>query len=411
VRLEREAASFTKNLSQCRFINRTGVQNETNPIILIIQILHRSRGRILISCRDRTTRLGTGKLRQFLHRSGRRLHIEDRSEMRRILQQSNRRKPTVEQSQLDLHWTGLEPPWQHCSRRYLDQDHPHQRKRRQHRHSQRRWLGRRQHRAHRACPRNQDIVSEQQVTANGNGVISASVTIPSSAVSGEKWVVKGFIPGVGANATSNQFTVGASSQDIQLFISPVFGPAGSSVTVTGSNWPANAVVRLGPARPNSDIVSEVQATANASGSFNTKVTIPSNAANGETWVVKAFIPGSGHQKTSNNFTVSSSTSNNSYTVVRGDTLRSIARKFNVTYADLLAANPQISNPNLIFTGQKINLPAGASSDAVYHTVVKGDTLKKIAAAYGTTWDAVYALNSKLIRNPNIIYPGQVLRVK
>jgi LysM repeat protein len=258
---------------------------------------------------------------------------------------------------------------------------------------------------------NQDIVSEQQVTANGNGVISASVTIPSSAVSGEKWVVKGFIPGVGANATSNQFTVGASSQDIQLFISPVFGPAGTSVNVTGSNWPANAVVRLGPARPNSDIVSEVQATANASGSFNTKVTIPSNAANGETWVVKAFIPGSGHQKTSNNFTVSSSTSNNSYTVVRGDTLRSIARKFNVTYADLLAANPQISNPNLIFTGQKINLPAGASSDAVYHTVVKGDTLKKIAAAYGTTWDAVYALNSKLIRNPNIIYPGQVLRVK
>jgi LysM repeat protein len=256
-----------------------------------------------------------------------------------------------------------------------------------------------------------DIVSEQQITANGNGVISATVTIPSSAAAGERWVVKGFIPGVGASATSNQFTVGASSQTVELFISPVFGPAGTRVTVTGNKWPASAVIRLGPARPNGDLVSEVQVTSSANGSFTTQVQIPSNAANGETWVVKAFIPGSGQEKTSNNFTVSSSTSSTTYTVVRGDTLRSIARKFNVAYADLLAANPQISNPNLIYRGQKINLFAGASSDAAYHTVVKGDTLKKIAAAYNTTWDAVYALNTKIINNPNIIYPGQVLRVK
>jgi LysM repeat protein len=257
-----------------------------------------------------------------------------------------------------------------------------------------------------------DIVSEQQVTANNNGVISASVVIPGSAVAGERWVVKGFIPGVGANATSNQFTVGGStSTDQALFISPVFGPAGTTVTVTGSKWPANAVIRIGPARSGSDIVSEIQVTSSGTGSFTTQVTIPSSAGNGETWVVKAFIPGSGQSKTSNNFLVTTSSSNNVYTVVRGDTLVKIARKFNVTYANLLAANPQISNPNLIYAGQKINLPSGASSDAVYHTVVRGDTLKKIAAAYGTTWDAIYALNTKIIRNPNIIYPGQVLRVK
>jgi LysM repeat protein len=259
---------------------------------------------------------------------------------------------------------------------------------------------------------NQDIVSEQQVTANSNGVISASVTIPGSATAGERWVVKAFIPGVGANATSNQFTVGGSSGTTnQLFISPVFGPAGTTVTVTGSNWPANAVIRLGPARPNNDIVSEIQATSSANGSFTTQVTIPSNAANGEIWVVRGFIPGAGHEGTSNNFTVSNSTSNSTYTVVRGDTLRSIARKFNVTYANLLAANPQISNPNLIYAGQKINLPSGASTDPVHHTVIRGDTLKKIATAYGTTWDAIYALNKNIISNPNIIYPGQVLRVK
>jgi LysM repeat protein len=256
-----------------------------------------------------------------------------------------------------------------------------------------------------------DIVSEQQVTANGNGVISASVVIPSSAAAGERWVVKAFIPGVGANATSNQFTVGGSTTSNQLFLSPVFGPAGAVVTVTGSNWPANAVIRLGPARPGSDIASEVQATSNASGAFTAQVTIPASAANGQTWVVRGFIPGAGTEGTSNNFTVSNSSSGSTYVVQRGEYLRMIARKFNVTYADLLAANPQITNPNLVYVGQRINLPSGASSDAVYHTVVKGDTLKKIAAAYGTTWDAIYALNTKIISNPNIIYPGQVLRVK
>ncbi|HSV86933.1 MAG TPA: LysM domain-containing protein, partial [Levilinea sp.] len=256
-----------------------------------------------------------------------------------------------------------------------------------------------------------DIVSEQPVTANNNGVISAAVTIPNSAVAGERWVVKAFIPGVGASATSNQFTVAGSITTNRLFISPVFGPAGSAVTVTGSNWPANAVIRLGPARLSREITSEMQVTSNASGAFSAQVTIPTSAVNGEIWVIRGFIAGAGKEGTSNNFTVSGSDSGNTYVVQRGEYLRSIARKFNVSYTDLLAANPQISNPNLVFIGQRINLPAGASAGAVYHTVVRGDTLKKIAAAYGTTWDAIYALNTKIINNPNVIYPGQVLRVK
>jgi LysM repeat protein len=44
------------------------------------------------------------------------------------------------------------------------------------------------------------------------------------------------------------------------------------------------------------------------------------------------------------------------TVVRGDTLRGIARRCDVTYSELLAANPQIANPNLIYVGQQINIP-------------------------------------------------------
>lgn len=46
-----------------------------------------------------------------------------------------------------------------------------------------------------------------------------------------------------------------------------------------------------------------------------------------------------------------------YTVQSGDTLFLIAQRFNVSLDSLIAANPQIANPNLIFPGQRICIPA------------------------------------------------------
>jgi hypothetical protein len=48
-----------------------------------------------------------------------------------------------------------------------------------------------------------------------------------------------------------------------------------------------------------------------------------------------------------------------YTIVAGDTLSKIARKFNVTPEDLLAANPQIKNPNKIKVGDQLTIPVPA----------------------------------------------------
>jgi LysM repeat protein len=45
-----------------------------------------------------------------------------------------------------------------------------------------------------------------------------------------------------------------------------------------------------------------------------------------------------------------------YTVKKGDTLSSIARKYGTTVQALLAANPQITNANLIRVGQFIRIP-------------------------------------------------------
>lgn len=45
-----------------------------------------------------------------------------------------------------------------------------------------------------------------------------------------------------------------------------------------------------------------------------------------------------------------------YVVQKGDTLSGIASRFGITLSQLLALNPQITNPNLIYPGQVINVP-------------------------------------------------------
>jgi peptidoglycan endopeptidase LytE len=95
-----------------------------------------------------------------------------------------------------------------------------------------------------------------------------------------------------------------------------------------------------------------------------------------------------------------------YYVIKGDTLRKIAAKFNTTVDAILRINPQIVNPNIIYVGQAIAIPAGAST----HIVQKGETLRIIANKYGTTVEAILALNPN-IKNPNLIYVGQVIVVR
>jgi LysM repeat protein len=59
-------------------------------------------------------------------------------------------------------------------------------------------------------------------------------------------------------------------------------------------------------------------------------------------------------------------------------------------------------------------PAAAPASAAdgTYTVVSGDTLSKIAAANGVSggWEALYAANSDVIADADLIYPGQVIRL-
>lgn len=98
-----------------------------------------------------------------------------------------------------------------------------------------------------------------------------------------------------------------------------------------------------------------------------------------------------------------------YYVQRGDTLRKIAAKLGTSVDVLLRLNPQITNPNVIYVGQAIAVPGGSEGSSTY-VVQRGDTLRIIANKFGTTVDALLTLNPK-IRNPNLIYVGQVIRVR
>ncbi len=110
-----------------------------------------------------------------------------------------------------------------------------------------------------------------------------------------------------------------------------------------------------------------------------------------------------------------------YVVQPGDTMKKIAAKTGVCVSDLIAANPQIPNPNIIYAGQVIYLPAyGSSYCASYtyyppaypttYTVQWGDTLGHIAAGSGTSVNYLMAVNPQ-ISNPNRIYAGQVIRIQ
>lgn len=53
--------------------------------------------------------------------------------------------------------------------------------------------------------------------------------------------------------------------------------------------------------------------------------------------------------------------------------------------------------------------ADTGQGARWHTVIRGDTLWGIAGQYGVALDRIIALNPD-IRNPNLIYPGQRVRI-
>lgn len=102
-----------------------------------------------------------------------------------------------------------------------------------------------------------------------------------------------------------------------------------------------------------------------------------------------------------------------YTVQRGNTLSQIANAYGVTVSHIVEMN-NIQNPNLIYPGEKLRITESTNTSLNpvlqnnYYTVQRGDTLWGIARKYGVTVQYLVRLNG--IRNPNLIYPGQLIKV-
>ena len=69
-------------------------------------------------------------------------------------------------------------------------------------------------------------------------------------------------------------------------------------------------------------------------------------------------------------TLSVEAASQTYTVVSGDTLWKIAVKYQVGVSELIQANTQISNPNLIYPGMKVNIPAQDPGRAFEQEVIR-----------------------------------------
>lgn len=103
----------------------------------------------------------------------------------------------------------------------------------------------------------------------------------------------------------------------------------------------------------------------------------------------------------------SSTEYVTYTVVSGDSLYSIAKKYNTTANEIKEFNNLDSN--LLSIGQILRIPTSTSSESTYlnYTVVSGDNLYSIARRYNTTVDEIKTLNNL---TSNTLSVGQTLKI-
>lgn len=102
-------------------------------------------------------------------------------------------------------------------------------------------------------------------------------------------------------------------------------------------------------------------------------------------------------------------------VKQGDTLYELAQKYGVPLEKLIEANPHLTNPDVLNIGDKVKIPVPASpvpeSGELYHkhTVKQGDTLWKLSKAWGIQLKDLIEANPQ-IKNPDVLKIGEVINI-
>lgn len=89
----------------------------------------------------------------------------------------------------------------------------------------------------------------------------------------------------------------------------------------------------------------------------------------------------------------------------GGTIAGVVRPSGPVEASSAGSGPSAASPK----AAPRKVPAAQAGDETY-TVRSGDWLSRIAPRYGTTWQRIFAVNEDRVADPDLIYPGQVLRL-
>jgi nucleoid-associated protein YgaU len=107
-----------------------------------------------------------------------------------------------------------------------------------------------------------------------------------------------------------------------------------------------------------------------------------------------------------------------YLIRRGDTLSGVATRYSIEASTVLALNPEIIDPGTIIVGEVLYLgrdpflrlePCPDTPDCSLYVVRPGDRLSTIAGRFGMTVENILEANPA-ITDPNAIYSGQAIRL-
>ena len=170
-------------------------------------------------------------------------------------------------------------------------------------------------------------------------------------------------------------------EEESVSITPTSGPPGTAALIGASGFTPNTAVIVGVGRAGAEPTVEYEVVTNADGAVQRQVVIPlAEAQPGETWRVLVRAPATNESALSPPFTVTEGAEvgcGPTYTVRPGDWLARIARRCNTTVDALLAANAIVRDPNRIYPGQVLTIPQGDVAAQVSITPESGDVATPI----------------------------------
>lgn len=109
------------------------------------------------------------------------------------------------------------------------------------------------------------------------------------------------------------------------------------------------------------------------------------------------------------------TTPSTYIIQSGDTIGRVAERFGLSLQALIAANPQITNPDRVQIGDVINIPGAGGTTTTppqegdrVHRVQAGENLYRIGLLYGCTVAQLSSHNN--LANPDRLEIGQEIRI-